>query len=81
MAGHDVITAQTGKVFGDDHIDLFCFNVANHPLKTGPVKAGAAPAVVYVGIVDVQPVLLHKLPQQRFLVLDALGWPFVFILL
>ena len=46
-----------------------------------PSKIRAAPAVVYIGIVDAQPVLLHKLPQQGFLVLDALGWPFVFIFL
>ena len=81
VAGHDVITAQTGKVFGDDHIDLFSFNVTNHSLETGTVKTGAAPSVIYISVEDGQSVLLHKLPQQRFLVLDTLGWSFVFILL
>ena len=45
------------------------------------IKAGAAPAIVYIGVIDAQPVLLHKLPQQGFLVLDALGWSLAFILL
>ena len=81
VAGHDVITAQTGKIFGDDHIDLFCFNIANHPLEAGTIKAGAAPSVIYISVEDGQSVLLNKLPQQRFLVLDTLGWSFVFILL
>ena len=43
--------------------------------------SGAAPAVVYIGVIDAQPVLLDKLPQQRFLVLDALGWSLALILL
>ena len=35
----------------------------------------------YIGVMDAQPVLLHKLPQQGFLVLDALGWSLALILL
>ena len=81
VAGHDVVTAQTGEIFGNDHIDLLCLNIGNHPLKIRTVKVGAAPAVVHIGIVDAQPVLLHKLPQQGLLVLDALRWSLALILL
>ena len=81
VTGHDVITAQTRKVLGDDHIDLFGFNVADHPLEAGTVKAGTTPSIIHISIKDGQPVLLNKLPQQRFLVLNTLGWSFVFILL
>ena len=63
VAGHDIITPQTREVFGDDHIDLLRLNVSGHPPETGAVKIRAAPAIVHVGIIDVQPMLLHKLPQ------------------
>ena len=79
MAGHDVVTSQTGQVLGDDHIDLFVLNVADHALKAWPVKIGAAPAVIDVSVIDGQVMLRHKFVQQRFLVGDTLGWSFIFI--
>ena len=81
VAGQDVVAAQTGEILSDDHVDLFSLDVRGHPLEGRPVEAGSAPAVVYIGVIDAQLVLLHKLPQQGFLVLDALGWSFALILL
>ena len=81
VAGQDVVPAQSGEVLGDDHVDLLGLDVGNHPLEGRPVKTGAAPAVVYIGVIDAQPVLLDKLTQQGFLVLDALGWFLALILL
>ena len=81
VAGQNVVPAQSGEILGDDHIDLFGLDVRNHPLEGRPVEVSAAPAVVNIGIVDAQPVLLYKLPQQGFLVLDALRWPLALILL
>ena len=81
VAGQDVVPAQAGEVLGNDHIDLLGLDVGDHPLEAGPVKTGAAPTVVHIGVVDAQPVLLHKLPQQRLLVLDALRWSLALILL
>ena len=81
VAGQDVVPAQPGEVLGDDHVDLLGLNIRDHPLEGRPVEAGSAPAIVYIGVIDAQPVLLHKLPQQGFLVLDALGWSFALILL
>lgn len=81
VAGHDVVTAQSREGLGDDHVDLLGLDVRNHPLEGRAVKTGAAPAVVYIGVIDAPPVLLDKLPQQRFLVLDALGWSLALILL
>ena len=81
VAGHDVVTAQSREGLGDDHVDLLGLDVRNHPLEGRPVEVSAAPAVVNIGIVDAQPVLLYKLPQQGFLVLDALRWPLALILL
>ena len=44
----NVVASQAGKVFGDDHIDLLCFDVPDHPLEIRAVKVCAAPAVVYI---------------------------------
>lgn len=81
VAGHDVVAAETGEVFGDDHVDPLRLYVGYHALKIRPVEIGAAPAVVYVGVVDIEPLLPHEFPQQGFLVRDALRRPFVLILL
>ena len=81
VAGQDVVPSQSGEVLGDDHVDLLRLNISDHPLEGRTVETGAAPAVVYIGVVDAQPVLLHKRPQQGFLVLDALGRSLALILL
>lgn len=81
VAGQNVVLAQPGEVLGDDHVDLLGLDASDHPLEGRAVKIRAAPAVIYIGIVDAQPVLLYKLPQQGFLVLDTLGWSFALILL
>ena len=81
VAGHDVIAAQTGKVLGDDHVDLARLDVPQHPLKTGSVEAGAAPAIIDVGIIDVQTMLADEGMEQGLLVGHAAGRPFVLILL
>ena len=44
----NVVASQAGKVFGDDQIDLFGFDVPDHPLEIRAVKIRAAPAVVYI---------------------------------
>ena len=64
VPGHDVVTAQTGQVFGDDHVDLFCFNICDHPLECRTVKSCSAVTVVNIGVIDRQPMLLHKFIQE-----------------
>ena len=81
MAGHDVVAAQSGQVFGDDHIDLFGFDVADHPLKVRAVKVGTAVPVIHIGVIDLQAVLSHELIQQGLLIGYALRWSFALILL
>ena len=52
VTGHDVVAAQTGQVFGDDHVDLLGLNVRNHPLECRTVKICAAETVINIDIVD-----------------------------
>ena len=52
MAGHNIVTPQTGKVFGNDHVDLLGFNVSNHALEVRAVKTSTAPTVIDIGIID-----------------------------
>lgn len=60
MASHDVIAPQTGKVFRNDHVDPFGFDIRDHPLERWTVKICTAEAVINVGIIHGQPVLLHE---------------------
>ena len=80
VTGHDVVAAQTGQVLGDDHIDLFGFNVRKHPPECRAVKGGSAVAVIDIGVVYGEPMLFYKFIQQRVLVGNALGRTFAFIL-
>lgn len=52
VSGHDVVTPQTGEVFGDNHIDLLGLNIADHSLKIRAVKVCTAPAIVNVGVIN-----------------------------
>ena len=52
VTGHDVVTSQTAQVLGNDHVDLFGLNIADHSLKIRAVKVGAAPAIVNVGVIN-----------------------------
>ena len=81
VPGHDIIPPQARQVFGDDHVDLLGLDVFEHPPKGRAVEAGAAEAIVDVGIENGQPMLLHKRFQQGLLVGNALGRAFAFILL
>ena len=72
VAGHDVVTAQTAQILGNDHVDFLGFNVPDHPLKIRAVKICSAPAVIHIGVIDRKPVLLYKLLQKGFLICDAL---------
>jgi len=63
MAGHNVVAAQSGEVFGDDHIDLLGLNVRHHALEGRTVEACSAPAIVDVGVVDLQTVFACELIQ------------------
>ena len=60
VAGHDVVTPQTAQVLGNDHVDLPGLNIADHSLKIRAVKVGTAPAIVNVGVINLQTVFLHK---------------------
>lgn len=60
VAGHDVVSAQTGQVFGDNHVDLLGLNIADHSLKIRTVKVGSAPAIVNVGVIELQTMFLHE---------------------
>ena len=51
MAGHDIVSAKTGQVFGDNHVDLLSFDICNHSLEIRAVKAGAAESVIDINIV------------------------------
>ena len=71
MAGHNVVAPQPGEIFGDDHVDLLGFDVADHPLKIRAVKVSSRPTIIDVSVVDRQPMLLHKIIQEGFLIVDA----------
>ena len=81
VAGHNVVTAQTAQVLGNDHVDLPGFNVADHPLKIRAIKICAAVTIINIDIINRQAIVLYKFVQQRFLVGHAFGWSFVLILL
>ena len=81
VASEDVVAAQAAQILCNDHIDFPGLNVGDHALEIRAVEVGPAPAVVDVGIVDAEAVLLDKLIEQRLLVVDALGWAFALILL
>ena len=70
-----------GQILGDDHIDLFGFNICNHPLERWAVKCRTAVTVINIGVVDGEPMLFYKFIQQGILVGNALGRAFAFILL
>ena len=71
MTGHDIISAQTGQVFSDDHVDLLGFDVTDHTLEIRSVKIGAAPTVIDISVINRQSMFLHKIIQEGFLVVDA----------
>ena len=52
VAGHDVVTAQSAQVLGNDHVDLLGLDIADHSLKIRAVKVGTAPAIVNVGVIN-----------------------------
>ena len=52
VAGHDVVSAQTGQILCDDHVDVSAFDIGNQPLEAGTVKIQAGIAVVHIEIVD-----------------------------
>ena len=60
VSGHDVVTSQTAQVLGNDHVDLLGFNIADHSLEIWAVKVGTAPAIVNVGIIELQTMFLHE---------------------
>ena len=60
VTGHDVVTSQTAQVLGNDHVDLLGLNIADHSLKGRTVKVGSAPAIVNVGVIELQTMFLHE---------------------
>ena len=68
---HDVLPAESGKIFRHDAVDLPGIHVFHHPLEGGSVEVGAAPAVVNVFIDHVQPIITRVCSQDGPLRLDG----------
>ena len=45
---HNVLAAKTAQVFGHDTVDLAGLHIVHHPLETGTLEIGTAPAIVHI---------------------------------
>ena len=74
------IPGKAGLAFAEDNLKLFLLGRLNHPVEVGPQAVGAGVVLVAVDVVDVPPPLHCVRNKQGFLILDALGFRFVFVL-
>ena len=74
LAGHDVVTSESGQILRDDAVDLAILNVVDHPLESWTVKVRARPAIVDVFVHHVQTMLLRVLAKHHSLRADAAGF-------
>ena len=74
------IPGKAGLAFAEDNLKLFLLGRLNHPVEVGPQAVGAGVVLVTVDVVDVPPPLHCVRNKQGFLILDALGFRFVFVL-
>jgi hypothetical protein len=66
-----VLSAKTGQVIYDDHIDFSCFNVCQHALKIRAVEVQTRPAVIPITIANGDMIFLAISGKYRFLGLDT----------
>jgi len=74
------IPGKAGLAFAEDNLKLFLLGRLNHPVEVRPQAVGAGVVLVTVDVVDVPPPLHCVRNKQGFLILDALGFRFVFVL-
>ena len=70
-ASFNIISAQSGQIFGDDAADLSRLNISNHALKRRTVEVTACITVIYIILILEHPVFFGKVPEHKFLVADA----------
>ena len=74
------IPSEPGLGLAENDLELFLLGRFDHPVEVRPQAVGAGVVLVTVDVVDVPPPLHRVVDQQGFLVLDALGFRFVFVL-
>ena len=74
-----MLTTKPGQVLGDDTIYFAAVHIVHHALKIRTIKIGAAPAIVYILVIDGKTLLLHKLIDNGALGLNAHAVTVVFI--
>ena len=71
LSGHNVVTAQVGKVFGQHNADIAFFNVLDHPLEIRTLKIRSSKTVVYIDIINLPPSFFAVRHEHIALVPDA----------
>ena len=70
-AGFDIISSQSGQVFGNDTTDFIGLNIGNHPLKSRTIEIAACVTIVHIILILEHPVFLGKVPKHDFLIADT----------
>ena len=81
VAGHDVVTSQTGKVLGDDQIYRSAFYIFQQLTEAGPVKIQTGVPVVHIDFMDLEVVLGAVVRQNAALGGDTDAFPALFVVL
>ena len=73
------VPGESGLALAQDDLEFLLPGRLNHPVEVRPQAVSARVVLVAVDVVDV-PAPLHRIvDQQRFLVLDALRFRFIFV--
>ena len=69
-AGFDIISSQSGQVFGNDTANFAGLNIGNHPLKSRTIEISACVTIVHIILILEHPVFLGKFLEHKFLERD-----------
>ena len=70
-AGFDIISSQSGQVFGNDTANFAGLNIGNHPLKSRTIEISACVTIVHIILILEHPVFLGKFLEHKFLIADT----------
>ena len=74
------VPGESGLALAQDDLEFLLPGRLNHPVEVRPQAVSARVVLVAVDVVDVPPPLHCVRNKQGFLILDALGFRFVFVL-